>query len=72
MKWVEYLRSFTFVIKHKSGVTNQIADALSGRHSLLKKMKVEILGFDEMKELYDNEPNFSEKWRECRAPSLIG
>ena len=72
MKWVEYLQSFTFVIKHKGGVTNRVVDALSRRRSLLTEMKVEILGFDEMKDLYDSDPNFSEMWRECRAPSLIG
>ena len=59
MKWVEYLHSFTFVIKHKSGVTNRVADALSIRHSLLTEMKVEFLGFDKMKGLYDTDPNFS-------------
>ena len=34
-------------------------------------MKVEVLGFDEMKELYDTNPNFSKSWREGRAPNLI-
>ena len=72
MKWVEYLNFFTFVIKHKSGVTNQVADALSRRCSLLIEMKVEILGFDEMKDLYNSDLDFSEMWRECKAPSLIG
>ena len=60
MKWVEYLQSFTFVIKHKSGVTNRVVDALSRRHSLLTKMKVEVLGFDEMEELYDANLDFFE------------
>ena len=60
MKWVEYLQSFTFFIKHKSGVTNRVVDALSRRHTLLTKMKVEVLGFDEMKELYDTDLDFSE------------
>ncbi|MDF3686310.1 hypothetical protein, partial [Enterobacter hormaechei] len=53
MKWVEYLQSFTFVIKHKSGVTNKVADALSRRCSLLTEMKDGVLGSDEMKVLYD-------------------
>ena len=35
-------------------------------------MKVDILGFKEMKELHDNNLDFSKMWRECRAPSLIG
>ena len=71
MKWVECLQSFTFVIKHKSGVTNKVVDALRRRHYLLSEMKVEVLGFDEMKELYDAKPNFFEVWRECRAPNML-
>ena len=31
-KWVEYLQSFHFVIKHKSKKLNQGADTLSRRH----------------------------------------
>ena len=34
-------------------------------------MKVEVLGFDEMKELYDTDPDFSKVWRECKAPNQI-
>ena len=34
-------------------------------------MKVEVLHFDEIKELYDTDPDFSKAWRECRAPNLI-
>ena len=71
MKWVEYLQSFTFVIKHKSQVTNRVADALSRRHSLLTKMKVGVIIFYEMKELYNADPNFSKAWRKCRAPNMI-
>ena len=33
-------------------------------------MKVEILGFDEMKEFYNVDLDFSKAWRECRAPNL--
>ena len=58
MNFVEYLQSITFVTKHKSEVTNRVVDELSRRHSLLTEMKVEVLGFDEMKELYDVDPNF--------------
>ncbi|MDF3686366.1 integrase zinc binding domain-containing protein [Enterobacter hormaechei] len=36
----------------------------------MSEMKVEVLGFDEMKELYDADPDFFEAWRECRALNL--
>ena len=58
------------MIKNKSGVTNNDANALIRRFSLLTEMKVELLGFDEMKELYDIDPNFYEAWRECKTPNL--
>ena len=35
-------------------------------------MKVDVPGFDEMKELYDTNPDFSEMWRECRTINLTG
>ncbi|XP_077224207.1 putative mitochondrial protein AtMg00860 [Tasmannia lanceolata] len=34
-KWAKYLQDFTFNIKHKAGVQNQVADALSRKKSLL-------------------------------------
>ena len=33
-------------------------------------MKVEVVGFDEMKKLYDINPNFYEAWIECRMKNL--
>ncbi|PKI76932.1 hypothetical protein CRG98_002719, partial [Punica granatum] len=39
--WVAYLEHFTFVVKHKSRVTNHVADALSRRRSILSRMTVE-------------------------------
>ncbi|PKI42324.1 hypothetical protein CRG98_037295 [Punica granatum] len=41
--WVAYLERFTFVVKHKSGVTNRVAYALSRRRSILNKMTVEVV-----------------------------
>ncbi|PKI57325.1 hypothetical protein CRG98_022270, partial [Punica granatum] len=40
--WVAYLEHFTFVVKHKSGVTNRVVDALSRRRSVLSRMIVEL------------------------------
>lgn len=33
--WIAYLQQFTFVIKHTSGTSNSVANALSRRHTLL-------------------------------------
>ena len=37
---------------------------------MLIEMKVEVLSFDEMKELYYTNPYFSEMWREWKTPTL--
>ena len=58
------------MIKHNIGVTNQVVDALRRRCSLLTEIKVEVLDFDEIKELYDTGPKFSKAWRECITPNL--
>lgn len=42
-RWVEILQAYTFHIKHKSGKTNQVADALSRRHSCLATIKLKLL-----------------------------
>ena len=39
-KWVEYLQSFTFVIKYISGQANKVADALSRRSLVIQECKV--------------------------------
>jgi hypothetical protein len=45
-KWSEFLQAYSFSIKHKSGKLNQVADALSRRHSSLNTMQVQVLGFE--------------------------
>ena len=48
----EFLHSYTFLIKHKSRIQNQVADVLSRRHSLLATMQVKVLSFEVVKELF--------------------
>jgi len=58
-KWAAYIQQFTFVIKHKAGTLNRVADALSRRSSLLTCMRTEVLGFDSFRELLAVDPFFS-------------
>ncbi|PRQ29559.1 putative nucleotidyltransferase, Ribonuclease H [Rosa chinensis] len=57
-KWAEFIQEYTFVLKHKSGVENKVADALSRRNSLLHIMSVEVAGFNNLKEEYLSCPDF--------------
>ncbi|XP_078431099.1 uncharacterized protein LOC144702944 [Wolffia australiana] len=50
---------YTFVIKHKKGKDNVVADTLSRRAHVLNIMKVTVLGFETVREGYDSCPDFS-------------
>ncbi|XP_074303008.1 uncharacterized protein LOC141637423 [Silene latifolia] len=60
-KWVEFLQSFTFSSKYKTGSSNVVADALSRRHSLLIELDARILGFEHIKEAVQVDPEFSKE-----------
>ena len=57
-RWIEYLQSYTFVLKHKVGSENRAANALSRRVTLLFTSQVEVLHFERIKEEYKNCPDF--------------
>ena len=42
-KWVEFIETFSYVIKHKKGKENVIADALSRRYTMLSQLDFKIL-----------------------------
>ena len=66
-RWVAYLEKFTYVVKHKSGVANRVADALSRRHCLLVNMRVEVPGLETFRDLLETDTYFSEVIQEVRA-----
>lgn len=56
--WIAYLQQFTFSIRHQSGKTNRVADALSRRHTLIGTMHTKVLGFISMADLYPDDHFF--------------
>ena len=55
---MEYLQDYTFVIHHKKGKDNVVADALSRRVYLLTLVRVQVTRFESLKDSYPTCPNF--------------
>ncbi|PKU79208.1 RNA-directed DNA polymerase [Dendrobium catenatum] len=64
-RWIVFFQRFSFVIKHKAGQTNRVADALSRRAALITHLQTEIVGLQELKNLYATDKDFSQIWSEC-------
>ncbi|GJS54906.1 RNA-directed DNA polymerase [Tanacetum coccineum] len=64
-KYVEFIKDFSFVIRHKVGLNNQVADALSHRYSLITTMHIRVQGFDSFRGLYCDDLDFREIWIKC-------
>ena len=58
-KWMKLLEQFPYVIKYKKGSTNIVVDALSRRHALFSKLGAQILGFENIIELYKEDHDFT-------------
>ncbi|RDY09810.1 Retrovirus-related Pol polyprotein, partial [Mucuna pruriens] len=54
-KYVKFLEQFPYVIKHKKGKGNVVADALSRRHALLSMLETKLFGLESLKDMYGND-----------------
>ena len=68
VKWIEYMHNFKIFLKYISGKNNKVAYALSRRCLVLLECQVTILGFDHLKEMYRDDPNFKEIYEPCENP----
>jgi hypothetical protein len=65
-KWVEFIGTFPYIIKHKKGKGNVIADALSRRYTMLSQLDHKIFGLESIKELYATDFDFKDAYENCR------
>ncbi|XP_076898116.1 uncharacterized protein LOC143551604 [Bidens hawaiensis] len=66
-RWLASLEKFTFVVKHKTGVSNRVADALSRRGNLLVAVRINVLGLDVIREQLTTDPYFSVVLQDVQA-----
>jgi hypothetical protein len=65
-KWIEFIESFYYIIKHKKGKDNVIADALSRRYTMLSQLSHKIFGLETIKRLYATDLDFKDASENCR------
>ena len=61
--WVEFLQPYPYVINHKAGVENKVADTLSRRMSILVAVSNEVTRFERIKNDYESCPDFGEVFK---------
>jgi hypothetical protein len=50
------------VTKHISGTANKVVEVLSRKCYLMQEFRVKTLGFDNLKEMYRDDPDFKEAY----------
>src|SRR5262249_19363277 len=71
-RWVEFVESFPYVIQYKQGKENVVADALSRRYVLISTLSTKLLGFEHLKELYEDDLDFANVYRACEHAAFHG
>ena len=64
------MQRFSFFFRHKFGVENKVADALSRRVTLLSVMSTKVIGFEKLQEEYESCPDFGEVYTKLRTEHL--
>jgi hypothetical protein len=69
-KWVEFIESFPYVIKHKKGKENVIADALSRRYTMLSQLDCKIFRLETIKAQYAQDDDFKDVLLNCKEGKI--
>jgi hypothetical protein len=64
-RWMQYIKTFPYVIRYKQDKENIVADALSQRYVLLTSMSAKMLGFEYVKDMSADNANFSDVYKAC-------
>ena len=70
-RWIEYLQDYTFVIRYKKGKENTVPNALNRRPLILNLMRVQILGFEQIRENYATCLDFGKIYRTTHDQATI-
>jgi hypothetical protein len=65
-KWVKFIETFPYIIKHKKEKENVIADALSRCYTMLSQLDHKIFCLESIKELYTTDIDFKYAYENCR------
>jgi hypothetical protein len=65
-KWIEFIETFSYIINHKKGKENVIADTLSRRYTMFSQLDHKIFGLESIKELYAMDVDFKDAYENYR------
>jgi hypothetical protein len=65
-KWVEFIESFPYVIKHKKGRENVITDALSRKYAFLTQLDYKIFILETIKDQCVCDADFKDVLLHCK------
>lgn len=57
-RFVEFLQKIIFVLKHKSGAHNRVADALNRRNIMFITLQTSLACLEDIKNQYANDKDF--------------
>jgi hypothetical protein len=71
-KWVEFIESFSYIIKHKKGKDNVTVDALCRRYAMLSQLDCRIFGLESIKGQYEFDYDFKDVFGHCKEGGVLG